>query len=125
MGKLFYCKLEFEERPTDRELAQYERDRQLALLGSAVLKLEAGQEQLSAALKAFLGSCTAGSVALEQIPKATRDAAMERLTRLSQAQQVFMREFEQNFDCVERRKQELTGRMRQLDEEQGACYTTS
>ena len=117
MGKLFYCKLEFEERPTARELAQDERDRQLALLRAAVLQLEAGQEQLSDALKAILGCRTAGSVALEQIPSTTREAIMERLTRSAQAHREFMREFEKSFDCAERRKQELTARMRQMAEE--------
>jgi uncharacterized membrane protein YccC len=123
MRRFFYCKLEFEERATTHHQADEERDRQLALLSSAVVRLEAGQAQLAAALKDCLASSTADSDKDEQIRRETREAAIARLTPLRQAHAAFMREFNEEFDRAERRKQEIKARIRRMDLERRARYS--
>jgi hypothetical protein len=124
MGRFFRCELEFEERPTDRSLANEERDRQIALLGAAVLRLEAGQAQLRAALRTLLDCDSAASPTDAQIHRAEQDAAIESLDRMVRDNEAFLRTFNDGFDSAERRKQALKARIRQMVEQRRARYAS-
>ena len=124
MGRFFRCELEFEERATARSLATEERDLQIALLQAAVLRLEAGQAQIRAALRPLRDCSTANSPADEQIQGGEQDAAIELLDRIVRENEEFLRTFNDGFDRAELRKQALKARIHRMDEQRRARYAS-